>query len=114
MIGNPANEQRKLLRNYGILIMHTPKYNQGSPLRSLLRDDILVGIAPDGTINPFWDMMMITSQQTSPDENITREQAVIAYTKTNAYAEFKEKLPVTRSLLTMIDGKIVYRSMDME
>ena len=113
----------------------------GSPVRSLLLDDILVGIAPDGTINPFWDMMMITSQQTNPDENITREQAVIAYTKTNAYAEFKEKekgmlipgmladltvlsqdiftipkekLPATRSLLTMIDGKIVYRSMDME
>ncbi len=70
------------------------------------------------------------------NENITREQAVIAYTKTNAFAEFKKKdkgmlrkgmlanlavlsqdiftipiqqLPATTSVLTMIDGKIVYR-----
>lgn len=28
--------------------------------------------------------------QTNPAENITMEQAVIAYTKTNAFAEFKE------------------------
>jgi predicted amidohydrolase YtcJ len=34
--------------------------------------------------------MVITSQQTNKAENITREQAVIAYTKTNAYAEFAE------------------------
>ncbi|ULQ54305.1 amidohydrolase [Flavihumibacter fluvii] len=135
MIGYPDSEQRKLLRDYGILIMHTPKYNMGSPIRSLLRDDILVGVAPDGTINPFWDIMVITTQQTKPEENITREQAVITYTKTNAFAEFREKekgtltkgmladlvvlsqdifsipadrLPATESVLTMIDGKIVY------
>ena len=79
--------------------------------------------------------MVITSQQANPSENLTREQAVIAYTKTNALAEFKEKekgtlmhgmladlavlsqdiftipsqqLPATKCVLTMIDGKIVY------
>lgn len=135
MIGNPSNEQRKTLREYGILIMHTPKYNQYSPLRSLLKDDILVGFAPDGTVNPFWEIMMVTTQQSNAEENITREQAVMAYTKTNAYAEFTEnqkgtlipgmladivvlsqdiftipadQLPITKSVLTMIDGKILY------
>ena len=135
-VGNPTQAQRKVLKDYGILMMHTPKFAVHSPLRSLLADGILVGISPDGTINPFWDIMMITSQQENPDENINREQAVIAYTKTNAFAEFKEKekgilakgmladlavlsqdiftipnqqLPATTSVLTMIDGKIVYQ-----
>ena len=70
-----------------------------------------------------------------PSEAITREQAVIAYTLTSAYAEFAEKdkgslepgkladlavlsqdvftvdpseLPKTQSVLTMVGGKIVY------
>ena len=96
-----------------------------------LGDGILVGISPDGTTNPFLDIMFITSQQANPNENITREQAVIAYTKTKAFAELKEKekgmlekgmladlavlsqdiftvpnqpLPATTSVLTLIDG----------
>lgn len=134
-VGNPTKEQRKILKEYGIMMMHTPKFCMDSPVLSLMNDEILVGISPDGTTNPFWDMMIVTSQQTNPNENITIEQAVIAYTKTNAYAEFKEKekgmlkkgmfadlavlsqdiftlpadqLPATTSLLTMINGKIAY------
>ena len=125
------------VKELGLLMMHTPKYCQTSPIRSLMEKGITVGISPDGTTNPFWDIMVITSQQTNPNENITREQAVIAYTKTNAYAEFKEKekgtlakgmladlavlsqdiftiptkqLPATQSVLTMVDGKIVYQN----
>ncbi|WP_210522034.1 amidohydrolase [Hymenobacter terricola] len=135
-VGNPTKAQRNILSQYGILMMHTPKFATYSPVRSLMNDGILLGISPDGTTNPFLDIMMITSQQFNPSENITREQAVIAYTKTNAYAEFKEKekgmlvkgmladlavlsqdmftipiqrLPATTSMLTMIDGKIVYQ-----
>ena len=135
MIGNPSEEQRQILREYGILVMHTPKYNHGSLLRSLLGDKIIVGISPDGTTNPFFELSIITSQQKNPAENITMQQAVTAFTKTNAYAEFKEKekgmlikgmladlavlsqdiftipsvkVAETKSVLTMIDGKIVY------
>ena len=78
-------------KELGLLMMHTPKYCKGSPIRSFIEKGITVGISPDGTTNPFWNIMVITSQQTNPAENITREQAVIAYTKTNAYAEFAEK-----------------------
>src|SRR5690606_41191915 len=60
-------------------------------IRSLLRRGIPVGVAPDGIDNPFWEIMVITTQQSDPNENITREEAVIAYTRTNAYAEFMEK-----------------------
>ena len=93
-------------------------------------------MSPDGGfVNPFFHLAIITSQQNDPSENITMEQAVIAFTKTNAYAEFKEKekgmlkkgmladmavlsqdiftipadqLPATTSVLTIINGKIVY------
>lgn len=124
------------VKDLGLLMMHTPKYCQASPIRSLLEKGITVGISPDGTTNPFWDIMVITSQQTRPSENISREQAVIAYTRTNAFAEFKEKekgsltkgmladlavlsedifsvpteqLPAIKSVLTIMDGKIVYQ-----
>lgn len=134
-VGYPREEQLKILKEYGILMMHTPKYAQGSPIKSLLDKGIIVGISPDGTINPFFDIFMMTTQQANTAENIKVEDAVIAYTKTNAYAEFKEKekgtlmpgmfadltvlsqdiftipppqLLSTKSLLTIIDGKIVY------
>jgi predicted amidohydrolase YtcJ len=78
---------------------------------------------------------MATTYPGKPWEAITREQAVIAYTLTSAYAEFAEKdkgslepgkvadlvvlsqdifnvsvgkLPETESVLTMIGGNIVY------
>lgn len=135
-VGPISAQQQEALKAYNILMMHTPKYGQGSPLKSLLDGGVMVGISPDGTTNPFIDIMICTTQQSDPKENLTREEAVIAFTKTNAYAEFKEKekgtlmpdmladlavlsqdifsipaeqLPTTRSLLTMIDGKIVYQ-----
>lgn len=136
-VGPISDAQKAILKNYNILMMHTPKYCQGSPLRSLYNYGVVIGISPDGTTNPFFDIMMCSSMQSDPAENLTREQAVIAYTKNNAYAEFKEKekgtlmpgmladlavlsqdiftipagqLPATKSILTMIDGKIVYEN----
>jgi len=134
-VGPISDVQKRVLKNYNILMMHTPKYCQGSPLRSLWNKGVVIGISPDGTTNPFFDIMMCTAMQSDSSENLSREQAVIAYTKNNAYAEFKEKekgtlmagmladlvvlsqdiftipteqLPATKSVLTMIDGKIVY------
>ena len=104
-------------------------------IQSFLDKGIIVSVSLDGTTNPFWDIMVMTSQQKDSKENTTVEIAVIAYTKTNAYAEFEEKekgtlmpdmvadlavlsqdiftipseqLPATKSVLTMVDGKIVY------
>jgi predicted amidohydrolase YtcJ len=138
--GNISNTNRQILKDLGILMMHTPKYCMSSPLRSLLDSGIIVGIAPDGTDNPFVEIMLVTSTHADPKENFTREQAVIAYTKTNAFAEFKEKekgtlmpgmvadlavlsqdiftipseqLPATKSILTIVDGKIVYQQENM-
>src|SRR5690606_13540415 len=134
--GNISAGNRKILKDLGILVMHTPKFCMGSPMRSLLDSGIIVGISPDGTENPFAEIMLMTSTHSNPKENLTLEQALIAFTKTNAYAEFKEKekgtltkgmladlvvlsqdiftIPIeklteTKSVMTMVDGKIVYQ-----
>lgn len=120
----------------GIIMAHTPKYAQSGRLRSLLNRGIIVSLSPDGTPGPFTDILLMTTGQLNAEENISREEAVIAYTKTNAYAEFAEKekgtlmpgmladlvvlsqdifsipferLSSTHSLLTMINGKIVFQ-----
>ena len=129
-------QQMKILTDYGILLMHTSKYSTHSQLKSLMDNGVIIGMSPDGTTNPCFDIMMCTAMQNDSTENINREQAVIAYTRTNAYAEFAEKqkgtlmpgmladlavlskdiftiptqqLPSVKSVLTMIDGKIVYQ-----
>ena len=105
------------------------------PLRSLLAAGIPVALGSDGPVNPYLNIMFASLDPNRPSEAISREQAVIAYTLTSAYAEFAEKdegslepgkladlavlsqdiftveasdLPKTESLLTMVGGKIVF------
>jgi predicted amidohydrolase YtcJ len=105
------------------------------PMRSLLKAGIPLAIGSDGPDNPFLNVMLSTTYKDKPDEALTREQAVIAYTLTSAYAEFTERdkgslepgkladlavlsqdifevpaddLPKTESLMTIVGGKIVY------
>ena len=111
--------------------------NQMQPLRSLLSAGIPVAIGSDGPNNPYLNIMLASLYPGKPQEAITREQAVAAYTLTAAYAEFAEKekgsleagkladlavlsqdifhvppedLPKTESVLTIVGGKIVYDS----
>jgi predicted amidohydrolase YtcJ len=101
----------------------------------LLAAGIPVALGSDGPMNPYLNIMLASLHPNRPSEAITREQAVIAYTLTSAYAEFAEKdkgslepgkladlavlsqdiftvdasdLPKTESVLTMVGGKIVY------
>ncbi|HVG14397.1 MAG TPA: amidohydrolase family protein [Chitinophagaceae bacterium] len=134
--GVQSEDVAKDIRNMGIILVHTPQYGMDLPLRSRLEMGIPIAIGPDAIINPFLGIMFMTSQQAAPKENISREQAVIAYTKGSAYAEFTERekgtlakgmladlavlsqdiftipvqqLPTTRSIITIIDGKIAYQ-----
>lgn len=106
-----------------------------TPVRSLLEAGIPVALGSDGPLNPFLNIMLAASHPGNPKEAITREQAVIAYTLTSAYAEFAEKdkgslepgkladlavlsqdiikvpagdLPKTESVLTVVGGKVAY------
>jgi predicted amidohydrolase YtcJ len=105
------------------------------PLRSLLAADIPLALGSDGPTNPYLNIMFASLDPNRPSEAITREQAVVAYTLTSAYAEFAEKdkgslepgkladlavlsqdifkvdasdLPKTESVLTLVGGNIVY------
>ena len=103
--------------------------------RSFIERGIPVAIGSDGPVNPWLNVMFATMHPRNPSEAVTREQAVIAYTRGSAFAEFQEKekgtlapgmladlavlsqdvftvpppeLPKTTSMLTMIGGRIVW------
>ncbi|WP_303310064.1 amidohydrolase [Hymenobacter sp. BT730] len=105
------------------------------PLRSLLAAGIPVALGSDGPLNPFLNIMMASLTPSNPQEGITREQAVQAYTHGSAFAEFAESdkgriapgqladvvvlsqdiftvpppaLPGTSSVLTLIGGQVAY------
>jgi predicted amidohydrolase YtcJ len=111
------------------------------PLRTLIEAEIPIAIGSDasdsslGAMNPYLNIMFAAIHPARPTEAITREQAVEAYTRGSAYAEFAEnekgtitkgkqadltilsqdiftgplnELPKTRSVFTLIGGKVVY------
>lgn len=110
------------------------------PLKSLLDKGIALAFGTDviGQVeSPWLDMMFAATHPTTPSEAITIRQAVSAYTKGSAYAENEEgrkgtlavgmladlvvlsqdvfatapgDLPATRSLMTMVGGRIVWRA----
>ena len=140
---------RTQARELGVVVVQNPQHFVGlppplmqrmekmgaQPLKSLLRAGIPVALGSDDEMNPYLDIMLAASHPNNPSEAITREQAVLAYTLTSAFAEFAEKdkgelqpgkladlavlsqdiftvpmreLPKTRSVMTMVGGRIVY------
>ena len=88
-----------------------------------------------GGRSPFVNILLATTDANNPKESLTREQAVVAYTRGSAYAEFAERhkgvlaagmladlavlsqdifsvqagaLPATTSVLTLVGGRIVF------
>jgi predicted amidohydrolase YtcJ len=138
----------------GIVIIQNPIHLNGSLLQERLgarRDafGLLRGIesahvplalasdaiSGDKTANPFLQIMFATTRPNRPDEALTRERALLAYTKGAAYASRDEShlgqirrgmdadvailsqdvlsvpadaLPATVSLLTLVGGHVVY------
>jgi predicted amidohydrolase YtcJ len=105
------------------------------PFRSLISAGIPVALGSDGPFNPFLNIMLASTFPDRPSEAVSREQAVIAYTRTSAYAEFMEhekgtleagkladvavlsqniflvstdELSKTESVLTLVGGKVIY------
>jgi predicted amidohydrolase YtcJ len=108
---------------------------QYQPFGSLAAAGIPLAIGSDGPMNPFVNLQLAVSHPVNPREGLTREQAVIAYTRGSAFAEHAEhekgtlapgmladlvvlsqdiftvapeQLPETGSLLTIIGGAIVH------
>ena len=121
--------------NGGLLPGGGDAFEKAQPLRTLLAAGIPVALGSDGPMNPYLNIMFAVTHPDRPSEAMTREQAVVAYTLTSAYAEFAEKdkgslepgkladlavlsqdiftvpaeaLPATESVLTIVGGKTVY------
>ena len=104
-------------------------------LRTALEAGIPIAFGSDGPINPWVNVQLATTHPRNPREALTREQAVAAYTRGSAYAEFTEgdkgtiapgmladlamlsqdpfkvsldDLPNTEALLTVVGGAIAY------
>jgi predicted amidohydrolase YtcJ len=60
------------------------------PMRSLLAAGIPLAIGSDGPMNPFLQIMCALAHANNPAEAITIEQAVAAYSRGSAFAEFEE------------------------
>jgi predicted amidohydrolase YtcJ len=142
-------DQFARIKQDGIIVVQNPvhlapfgppgvvAFEKAQPLKSLLAAGIPLALGSDAPTNPYLDIMFAANPGNRPSEAITREQAVIAYTLTSAYAEFQEKekgtiqpgkladiavlsqdiftvpaedLPKTVSVLTLVGGKIVYKA----
>jgi predicted amidohydrolase YtcJ len=138
--------QRDLLpaaKRLGVVVVQNPSHfpfenaypDRGYMLaKTLLENGIPLAIGSDGPLNPYLNIMEAVDRPNDAEE-ITREQAVSAYTFGSAFAEFKEKekgklmpgfladvavlsqdifkarlaqLPETTSVLTIIGGKVVH------
>jgi len=151
IVGDLIPHARKL----GVIVAKNPMYVLGdvnlrrlgqeraavwNPYKSLLEAGIPVVLASDGApglpfSNPFLNIQIATVYPANPKEAITREQALIAFTRTAAYSMFaedrlgtlevgkqadlavlsqdifkvsNEDLPRTESVLTIVGGKIAY------
>ncbi|HKG91689.1 MAG TPA: amidohydrolase [Gemmatimonadaceae bacterium] len=105
------------------------------PMRSLLEAGIPLALGSDGPLNPYLNILLATTHPNNPSQALTREQAVVAYTRGSAYAENAERekgtlapgmladlavlsqdiftvpppqLPATTSVLTLVGGRAVF------
>jgi predicted amidohydrolase YtcJ len=111
------------------------------PIASLLANDVKLAFGTDsiGAVqSPWLDIFLAVIHPTRPSEALTVEQAIVAYTRGSAYAEFEDtrkgtlapgmladlavlsqdpftvpppNLPGTLSVLTMVGGEIVWTSL---
>ena len=138
-------------RAFGIVLVQNPSHfmmpppeaafmqaHAMQPLASMLAHGIPLALGSDGPPSPWLNMMFAVAPMSRPDQALTREQVLQAYTAGSAFAEFTEAqkgklapgyladlavlsqdvldpalpvqaLPGTGSVLTMIGGEIAWR-----
>jgi predicted amidohydrolase YtcJ len=104
-------------------------------IRSIARAGIPLALGSDGPLNPFLNILFATTNPTVPGEALSREEALLAYTRGSAFDEGLEadkgtlapgmladlavlsddlfevpadRLPAIRSVLTIVGGTVVH------
>jgi predicted amidohydrolase YtcJ len=138
-------------RGFGIVLVQNPSHfmlppAEGAylqahalqPLASVLAAGIPLALGSDGPPSPWLNMMFASNPASRPDQALSREQVLRAYTAGSAFAEFAEAekgrlapgyvadlavlsqdvldpslpaqaLPATTSLLTLVAGEVAWR-----
>jgi predicted amidohydrolase YtcJ len=151
---NLAPDQYAAVRRLGIVVVQNPSHLDHpelmrerypdrvadyQPLRSLVEAGIPLALGSDGPLSPYLNIMWAAAHANNPAEALTVEQALVAYTRGSAYAEFAEQrkgtlepgmladlavlsqdifvvplpeLPNTRALLTMVGGRVVHDALE--
>ena len=134
VVQNPAHF---MLRNSLKATLGPERLQSAQPMKSLLDAGIPLAIGSDGPLSPFLNILFATTHAIRPSEALTREQAVTAYTRGSAFAEFAEldkgqllpgaladlavlsadlftvppnQLPSLQSVLTLIGGRPVHNA----
>ena len=112
-----------------------PRTARLATMKDIIAADVPVALGSDGPINPYLNVMFASINANNPDQAMTREQAVSAYTLGSARAELMETqkgtlspgmladlailsqdiftappdaLPGTVSVLTLVGGRVVH------
>lgn len=129
VVQNPTHLALSLVPRYG------DRAEMAQPLRTVVEAGVPLALGSDGPLNPFLNLMFATTHPNLPEEALSRDQAVRAYTWGSAYAEFTEDhkgsiapgmladlallsqdifdvpaeaLPATTSVLTVVGGRVVH------
>lgn len=146
-------DQFEPARRLGVVVVQNPSHfmlpelmqarlgaervSRSAAVRSLIAAGVPLAIGSDGPLSPFLNLMFAVTHAVNPREALTVEQAVVAYTRGSARAEFQERekgaiapgmladlavlsqdifsvpadtLPETTSVLTILGGRIVHRN----
>jgi predicted amidohydrolase YtcJ len=66
-----------------------PRAERAFMLKATLEAGVPVALGSDGPLNPFLNVMFASITANNPAQAMTREQALIAYTRGAAFAEFR-------------------------
>lgn len=147
---NLMPDQFDAARQLGVVVVQNPAHfalefrgtrwndaraSHSEAVRDILAAGIPVAIGSDGPANPGLNIMFAVLNPSNPPQALTREQAVIAYTRTAAWAEHAERnkgtlaagmfadlavlsqdiftvppqaLPGTTSVLTLVGGRVTH------
>jgi hypothetical protein len=109
--------------------------SQAQAVKSALAAGIPLALGSDGPLSPWLNLMFATTHAVNPAEALSREEALVAYTRGSAFAELRETekgmlragmladlavlsqdvlrvpadaLPRTTSVLTLVGGAVVH------